>query len=315
MTKNQFIERQIYYSLHKGKDPRSVLESVLSATSGHDQAEKALKEYDNCHSISQVLQGLGIIDIDKSFLPILKEIEKNDSTSESITSILETKLIIKRTLQLMKARLNIGLSYALLLMSIASIVLYVTSEAVFDSFEVFFAETGAQLPAFTQLIINWQNSSFGPQLIAPILFVLIIFLLFVTKRSNEKEKSLSILNKIPFVNSIAHFAKNLNWITQLKILSKANQSLDDAKTKLKINEQLLNQYAPQIMDHLSSAEQLGNLTQEIEYQFENLTMNAELIVTKSSRNLVAVIMVLVVSFVAMTLIASYLPLFQLGAIV
>jgi len=315
MTKNQFIERQIYYSLQKGLNPRDVIKNVLSLSCTQSETDKALQEYDKSRSISQVLQSIGVINIDEHFLPILKEIETSDSTSESITAILETKLIIKKTISLMQARLNIGLSYALVLVSIASLVLYVTSEGIAESFGVFFAETGTRLPKFTQFVISWQDSYFGPQFIAPILFILIVFLLVITKRSNEKENSLAIFSKIPFLNTIVHFTKNLNWITQLKLLANANYSLEDARTKLTINSLQLHKYAPRIMTDLTNAQKLGNLNQEIEFQFDNLTTNAELVVTKACRNLIATIMVFVVSFVAMTLIASYLPIFQLGAVV
>jgi len=315
MTKNQFIERQIYYSLQKGKEPRSVIESVLSSSCTQSETDKALQEYDASGSVSQVLQSLGVINLDKNFLPILKEIETNETTSESITLILETKLIIKKTISLMQARLNIGLSYALVLVTIASLVLYLTSGDIVETFGVFFDETGTRLPKFSQFVISWQDSYFGPQFIAPILFILITFLLVITKRSSEKENSLAIFNKIPFLNNIVDFAKNLNWITQLKLLANANYSLEDAKAKLSIDSKLLSKHSPRIMTDLNNAEKLGNLNQEIEFQFDNLATNAELVVTKACRNLVAIIMVFVVSFVAMTVIASYLPIFQIGAIV
>jgi len=315
MTKNQFIERQIYYSLQKGKEPRSVIASVFTAVGSQSEADKALEEYDKTKSISHVLQSLGIVDIDESFLPILKEIETEKSTSESIATILESKQLIKKTISLMKARLNIGLSYALMLVLLACLVLYVTSGGVLDNFESFFIDTGASLPQFTQFVINWQNSYFGPQLIALILIIVILFFLFITKRSNEKVSNLAIFAKLPFLNHIFHFTNNLNWLTQLKLLVNANYSLDSAKIKLSKVHQKITDYSPQLSIDLANAEKLGNLAKEIEYQLENVAMNAELIVTKACRNLVATIMVFVVSFVAMTLIASYLPIFHLGAVV
>ena len=236
----------------------------------------------------------------------------------NLNAMLGINQIVEASFQLLKTRLSMGLSYALWLSVFAASTFAIISLKVLPQFEHVYSEFGAQLPELTNIALSWQHSFFSPNLIGLLLvFNILMLLLAVRKISNDpysKRSSLffKVLQRMPIISPVFNISHAMFWMGHLKILTSAGLSLKQSLETLAKPPKILMRKLPQVIEQLEVAEKIDNLPMEIDYQSEQLQSYAEAIVSRASRNLVAFVLVLVMSFILFTIFATYLPIFQLG---
>ena len=125
----------------------------------------------------------------------------------------------------------------------------------------------------------------------------------------------SVIRRLPFIRNISNYTICIRWLSQLKALSSLGFKLENCEQKLSSQPQAFKKHMPHTMGELSVAEEIENLPMEFDYQIHQLNQQAESLVIKTTRSLLAVVMFFVMGYVTFTIYASYLPIFQLGAIV
>ena len=214
-----------------------------------------------------------------------------------------------------------GLSYALWLSIIATIVFSIVQLKILPQFEALFMDFGAELPALTQAALNWQNSFFSPTLLGLILVVAVGYLLALIRMKALHKLLLGnslhtkLIKIFPFVKSVLDYLQSIKWLSALKTLVASGQTLSESENLLSSQPKQLEKYLPEINNSLATAAEIDNVMTEVEYQQNQLELMAEDLVSKATAKLTASIMLIVVGYVVFTIFASYLPIFQLGAVV
>jgi len=318
MLKNQkyFIQRQIKWLAGQNLPPEEILQKSLTILDDTAVTNQAIKDYKNSKNLITTLNQLEIIQLDTDLIPLIEKSDRETPKNiSSIITLLDTNETISQTFSLLKARLSAGLSYALWLSIVAVSVLSIISLKVLPQFEEIFDGFGAELPAATKLALAWQDSFFSPTLIGGIFIIFITFLLISVHLLKKHNNPNPLLFYIPFIRGVIQFTSLLQWLTHVQLLNAAGYSIQKCFEKLLPEPALLNKYMPYIKSELITAEKIGNLNTEFNFQTNHLNLLAEDIITKAARNLIALVMVFVVSYVMFTIFASYLPIFQLGAVV
>ena len=309
--KNQFILRQIQFLSSRGEETKTILENVLSKTLSNEEYAQAMSQFDASKSLLRTLSDCRIIQLEESSLKNLLSLEDRENRIPfSVFS--ETDEMVYSTFQILRHRLYNGLIYALFLLFVATIIFHNIANNVLPGFAEIYASTGAILPEFTKVAIAWQNSWIPPYYLALALILLLVYLLFATKRLTRDITATNYIRWVPFFKNILIFIRSLRWLSHIKILLAMNKPIDSFIIESKEETNLLKRYLPRAIEELSTANQLQTVNEEIDFQINQLASTAELEVTNSSRKFLAVIMSLIVSYVAFILIATYLPIFQLG---
>lgn len=309
-----FIQRQILILFKRGLSPPDIFEQVLRNSLSNEQFQSVQKVYQNTGSMVQALKHLDVIDIDNKLLTQITKLEKSTPSQFPLAAVCQGQQSELEVFQLLKARLTNGLSYALMLLSIATITFYILSHYVLTQFKEIFDSFGAHLPAVTQFALDWQDSFFPPYLFTGLLLILIIFILFQLKQTSQALSSSLLVRHLPFLKNVFDFSKSIAWLNHLKLFLNCGVSLHSAIQKIGSHPVGLSKFSPQMNNELKQAEQLGTTTDEIEYQIAHLIMQGERIATKASQGFVLTIMLMVVTFVAFVLLASYLPIFSMGSV-
>lgn len=315
-TQKLFIQRQLTELVNRDLSSKEVLEKSLTILRSKETTDKALAKLKDCGSLTKTLHQLNIIQLEQSTLDVVAAEERLSSHSNiAFTTLLDTNQTIGETFNLLKMRLSIGLGYALWLSIIATTIFSIITLKVLPQFEELFMGFGAELPQFTQMALSWQNSFFSPTVIGVLFTLIIIYLLVSIHRLSKNNIQRSMLSKIPFIRNVLNFTENIRWLSQLRILRSTGLDLNNCLEKLKSHPGTLKKYSPDLISELKAADEINNLENELEYQIHQLNQLAEKIVTNAARNLVAVVMAFVISYVVFTIFASYLPIFQLGAVI
>ena len=308
---NLFIQRQIQQLLANGESPEQVLNKVLPLNYSEAQRSKALERYNQSKSISKTLAGLGAIQVDESFLPVLIESEFQRADTSALEQILQSNQLQQHTFDLLKSRLSVGLGYALILLAFAAISFQFAARNLANSTELFFFSNSQLLPEFTRTMISWQNSYFPPLAVAATLALVILTVLWQTRRLSVASSG-SLLRRLPMLSNIFKYSQCYRWLSILQVMSASGNTLNQSLRKTGPYPIQLKKLAPQLEFELAAADQVETLAAEIDYQLDQLALTAETVVNSSSRKFVALILFFVVSFVFITILAGYQPLFQFG---
>jgi len=317
-----FIQRHIRELIKQDIEPRYLLEKSLNILDDSKIAKQALVYFDETNSLTKTLHHLNVIQLDKPLLDAVAKQERNHSLKNvSFVTLLDANQTITETFKFLKARLSVGLGYALWLSLVATTIFSIISLKVLPQYREIFTSFGADLPSYTQLALDWQESLFSPDVIGGLFVLVVGFLLFsvnsLAKQKNlEKERiRIRLLKRIPFIKRVIEFSKDIRWLSQLKILLSTGMTIEQSLSQLPDQSGALKRHQPEMMNELKAAEKMDSLELEIDYQSNQLNQLAEQIVTKESRYLVSVVMAFVISYVVFTIFASYLPIFQLGAVI
>lgn len=315
-----FIKRHMQELILKGNHAEEAILKSYSILNSADETKKAIKIYETNRSLTNTLFETGVIKLDKSLLKAIVEKEGKEE-SESLKSndvvhnFLETEQTIDEIFSLLKTKLRIGLSYALWLSALATIIFTLISRKVMPQFKELFENFGAELPAFTILALEWQDSLFPPSVLGFTFTLSIAYLLFLTKNLSSITKNQSITAKLPFIKNVINYIKCIYWLSHLEALSKLGYSLKDTLSRLSEIPKDFEVHAPNLMEELLAADKIENLPTEFEHQRHHLNQCAEKIITNITRRILGLVMSLIVSYIVFSIMASYLPIFQVGAII
>ena len=324
MDENQkaFIRRHIRALIDRGYTTDEALKNSLAILHDEQQSKEILSYYKQNLSLTQTLQHFSVIQIEQDLLNALVKLEKRSpSQHASFQSLLQTDETISSVLALFKAKLSVGLGYAVWLSVFATLVFSIVQIKVLPQFADLFSGFGAELPAMTKAAIAFQDSIISPTLIGVLLAASIGYLLSVlrlipmSKLLDGKSFNARLVKLFPFVKSVFDYLRTMRWLSGLNTLIAGGLSLEESKNLLPNESKSLEKYLPGFEASLSTAAKIDGLTAEIQYQQNQLELIAESMVTKATAKLTASVMVFVVGYIAFTLIASYLPIFQLGAVV
>jgi len=313
-SRNRFILRQTQLLLERGEQPETALDKVFSEILSAEDKRKALAIFAETQSVFKTLVQSGFMTVEKPYYDKLVELESADSPIplKLINGINEH---INQTFQLLKVRLTTGLTYAIWLLSIAAIVFNIISSSVLPQFRDIFASFGAELPLFTQLMLGWQTSIFSPLVFVLILLAFIAFVLYSVKKIGDNPSYISRFSRIPFLRKVFAFTQLLHHLNHIKILLAVGKPITGFLDSLKQTSDSIKKFAPYTLHELEMAQSLNTAQSEIEVQIAQLTGKAELIVTNATRQFIAAVMSLIISYISFVLIASYLPIFQMGAVI
>lgn len=316
-----FIQRHLISLIEQKHSGTIILEKSLSILNDTSITQGAVEYFEKSGSLVATLNYLKVIQLEPKLLNIIQQHDNEQTTNHAgFITLLAADDVVAQTFSLLKTRLTVGLSYAMWLSIVATIVFSVINLKVLPQFEEIFAGFGAELPQATQFALSWQNSFLSPMSVG-ITFMVFIGYLLVSLRLLSKRRLIEkqsgkepLFFKIPFIKSVVDFSKNIHWFSQINLLSATGLSLQQCLDELPFPNSLNTQQS-NMKAEMFAAEKIGSLAKELEYQTQELTERAEKIVTHAARNLITVIMVFVFGFVVFTLFASYLPIFQLGAVV
>ncbi len=321
-TQKAFIRRHLQVLIDKGVQPEQALKESLIILSDSNESKKILDEYKQNKSLIKTLQSFKIVEFDNALLETLAQLEKRRANVQfDFNHFLQADQKIDQLLALYKTKLRFGLGYALWLSFFAIIVISVVQAKVLPQFESLFIDFGVDLPELTQMAVNWQNSILSPAFVGVLMMALLGFMLFLLRSRSLAQLIFSdsfnakIFRAIPFTKSIVDYLKSIRWFAGLRCLAANQQSLEQSINLLPAFPTETHKSLPEFESSLRAAEKINTLLTEIDFQQEQLEFMAEGIVTKATTKLTAGVMVFVVGYIAFVLIASYLPIFQLGAIV
>ena len=315
-SEKQFIRRQIKEFIKRDLSEEEILDKSLSILKSPEMTNKAIESYKKSNDLVKTLSELGVIELNQSLLNVLEEKESKSAwTIDALISLLDTNETISQTFSLLKARLSAGLSYALWLSITSTTVFSLIVIKVLPQFKEMFDGFGAELPQATNLAIAWHNSLLSPDIIGLLFIFLIGSLLILIHILSKNKTPKRIMYLIPFINKVIHFTDVIRWLGQLQVLSSSGIKLKTCFDKLPIEKSLLKNLSPDMTKELFAAESIGNLETELTFQSNQLTNLAEETVVKAARRFVTIVMALVATYVAFTIYACYLPIFQLGAVI
>lgn len=319
-----YIKRHVRSLIERGLSMETSLEKSYSVLDGAAKSNETLLEAKKIlrqsGSLTKALHDTSVIKLDDAVLSAILDKEGDESEENTgdkliLTNMLDTEQTIDEIFSLLKTKLKSGLIYALWLSVFATLIFSIISRKVLPQFKEIFQGFGAELPIFTQLAINWQESILSPDIIG-IFFVLGIgWLIYSLRQLSNNSGHDSNLIRIPFIRNILNYTACIHWLSQLKVMSSIGYSLENARKRLSEIPSGFEHYLPHTLQELNHAESIDNLTLEFNYQIHQLNQQAEKLINTSTRWLLSVVMVIVVSYIIFTVFASYLPIFQLGVVV
>ncbi len=311
-----FIQRQILQLEHQQLTEDEILSKSLSILDEEKSINYALDFYKKTGSLTKTLNKIEVIKVDEKLLDIIERREKKGLAEHGpLLTLLTTNKNISTIFRLLKIRLSVGLSYAMWLSIIATIIFSVINIYVYPQFTALFNDFGTELPHLTRMAIAWQNHLLSPGIIGG-LFVLSIFIILSSVHLlSEARPNITLLTYVPFINRVINLVNDIRWLGQLRILSSTGLTLKQCLDKLAHESHHLKKRMPELIKELSVSEQLGTLNAEMEYQINYLQQQSEKVVTNATRKLVALVMIVIVSYIIFALIASYLPIFQTGSVI
>ncbi len=312
-SRNEFIARHLGQIKNtKTEDTAEKFNQILSAVLSSDESAKARRFYEESQSVTKTLAQFGLSSLPPEMLHKIIDVEKKYEVIVPLQSMSKLSQMADQVFTLMKLRLSAGLTYALALTAIATIVFYVISSKVLTQFEEIFSSFGADLPALTNLAISWNNSFFPPVAFVVVLLCFIAFVLVQAKNIQLRHPNKSLRN-LPFLSKIFDFLDAFSYLTEVKLLASAGLTMPQIIQAGFAPPTALSKMLQYAEAELSMATKLASFETEIDYQIEALALKAENIVISATRGLIGAVMTLVIAFVGFILIASYLPIFQLGS--
>ena len=311
-----FIQRQILQLDQQQLSTEDILSRSLSILDDEDSQRAAFDIYKQTGSLIKTLTTIGAIQIDDQLLEVIENQDKKGLIEHrSLLTLLSTNYNISALFRLLKIRLSVGLSYAMWLIVVATFVFSWINLYVYPEFSAFFNDFGAELPHLTQMALDWQNNILSPAVIGIVLLLVLFMILIAIHRLSDNRTKIKLLNYVPFINRVIKLMNDIHWLGRLRILLSSGLTVEQCLEKLNREPHHLKRIIPQLMKELITSERIGTLNAEIEYQIDFLQQQAEKMVTNATRNFMALVMIIIVTYIVFALIASYLPIFQSGALI
>ncbi|MEM7078418.1 MAG: type II secretion system F family protein [Pseudomonadota bacterium] len=263
--------------------------------------------------------------------------------SGALESMLDRIATYKEKTESLKAKVRKAMTYPIAVLVVAAIVSGILLIKVVPQFEQVFASFGAELPAFTQMVINF--SEFAQAYWLMILFGIIgVGLAFsqIHKRSKAFRESLDkVVLKLPVAgdivekSSVARFARTLSttFAAGVPLVDALNsvagstgnsvyvkavyQVRDDVSTGQQLNFSMRNTgvFPNMVNQMVAIGEEAGALDDMLDKSASYYEEQVDNAVDNLTSLMEPIIMSVLGILVGGLIIAMYLPIFQLGAVV
>ncbi|MBT2766726.1 type II secretion system F family protein [Stenotrophomonas sp. ISL-67] len=260
-----------------------------------------------------------------------------------LETVLDTIATYKENLEALKGKIKKAMFYPAMVVAVAIIVSAILLIFVVPQFEEVFAGFGAELPAFTQMIVNLSRFMVSYWwLMAAILVGSIFGLLFAYKRSPKMQHTLDrLILKVPVIgeimnnSAIARFARTtavtfkagVPLVEALGIVAGATgnkvyeegvlRMRDDVSVGYPVNMAMkqINLFPHMVIQMTAIGEEAGALDAMLFKVAEYYEQEVNNAVDALSSLLEPMIMVFIGTIVGGMVIGMYLPIFKLGAVV
>ncbi|QIO07049.1 type II secretion system F family protein [Acinetobacter shaoyimingii] len=276
---------------------------------------------------------------DKLFCSLVESGEQ----SGALETMLDRVAIYKEKSELLKQKIKKALKYPISVIVVAFIVTIILMVKVVPVFQELFSSFGADLPAFTQLVVNMSNWTKKYWFVLIIAIVAIIFTFLETKKRSKKFRDLldkaalkaPIFGDLIFKAIIARYSRTLSTtfaagvplIDALESTAGATNNVVYEEAVMKIRDDIAtgqqlqfamratNLFPSMAVQMVAIGEESGaldDMLDKVATYYENEVDNAVDGLTSMMEPLImAVLGVLVGGLV----IAMYLPIFQMGSVV
>ncbi|QNR98187.1 type II secretion system F family protein [Stenotrophomonas sp. 169] len=260
-----------------------------------------------------------------------------------LETVLDTVANYKENIEALKGKIKKALFYPAMVMAVALIVSSILLLFVVPQFEEVFAGFGAELPAFTQIIVNMSRfMTSWWWLIAIIIAGVIVGSIMAYKRSPKMQHTMDrFILKVPVIGQIMHNSSIARFARTTAVTFKAGVPLvealgivagatgnkvyeegvlrmrDDVSVGYPVNMAMkqINLFPHMVVQMTAIGEEAGALDTmlfKVAEYFEQEVNNA---VDSLSSLLEPMIMVFIGVVVGGMVIGMYLPIFKLGAVV
>ncbi len=260
-----------------------------------------------------------------------------------LETVLDTIANYKENIEALKSKIKKALFYPAMVMAVALIVSAILLLFVVPQFEEVFAGFGAELPAFTQMIVNMSRfMTSWWWLILIVLVGLIVSSVMAYKRSPKMQHAMDrFILKVPVIGQIMHNSSIARFARTTAVTFKAGVPLvealgivagatgnkiyeeavlrmrDDVSVGYPVNMAMkqVNIFPHMVVQMTAIGEEAGALDTmlfKVAEYFEQEVNNA---VDALSSLLEPMIMVFIGTVVGGMVIGMYLPIFKLGAVV
>lgn len=263
--------------------------------------------------------------------------------SGSLDSIYDRIALYKEKAEALKAKIKKALTYPTIVVLVCIVVTAILLLYVVPSFEEIFQNFGAELPAFTQLVIglsNWLQAYF-----LAILGSLILggwgFKQLHLRYKSVRDKSDTLLLKLPIVGLILNKAAVARYARTLSTTFAAGVPLIDALDsaagasgnavyrdailsikqevaagiQLNVAMRLTNQFPDMVNQMVAIGEEAGALDDMLAKVANIYEAEVDDLVDNLSAMLEPLIMVVLGTIVGGLIVSMYLPIFQMGQVV
>ena len=263
--------------------------------------------------------------------------------SGALEQMLERIATYKEKTESLKAKVRKAMTYPIAVLVVAFIVSGILLIKVVPQFEEVFAGFGAELPAFTQMVINFSEVAQAYWLQALIGIIGLGFLCSeVYKRSQGVREALDkavlkapVAGEIVEKSAVARFARTLSTtfaagvplVDALNSVSGAtgnsvykyavNQVRDDVSTGMQLNFSMKNTnvFPNMVVQMVAIGEEAGALDDMLDKSASYYEEQVDNAVDNLTSLMEPIIMSVLGVLVGGLIIAMYLPIFQLGAVV
>ena len=263
--------------------------------------------------------------------------------SGALESMLDRIATYKEKTESLKAKVRKAMTYPIAVLVVAGIVSGILLIKVVPQFEQVFAGFGAELPAFTQMVINFSELAQAYWFIAVIIGIAVGFLVSeIHKRSQRFREGLDrLVLKAPVAGDIiekscvARFARTLSTtfaagvplVDALNSVAGAtgnsvfvyavNQVRDDVSTGQQLNFSMRNTgvFPNMVVQMVAIGEEAGALDEMLDKSASYYEEQVDNAVDNLTSLMEPIIMSVLGVLVGGLIIAMYLPIFQLGAVV
>lgn len=260
-----------------------------------------------------------------------------------LETVLDTVATYKENLEALKGKIKKAMFYPAMVIAVAMIVSAILLIFVVPQFEEVFAGFGAELPAFTQMIVNLSRFMVSYWWIIGIVLAGSIFgLLFAYKRSPKMQHTMDRwILKVPVIgeimnnSAIARFARTtavtfkagVPLVEALGIVAGATgnkvyeeavlRMRDDVSVGYPVNMAMkqVNRFPHMVIQMTAIGEEAGALDTMLFKVAEYYEQEVNNAVDALSSLLEPMIMVFIGTIVGGMVIGMYLPIFKLGAVV
>jgi type IV pilus assembly protein PilC len=333
--------RQISVMMEAGVPMVQAFEIIAVGQSNPRMKNMLLDIKTNIEGGSSLAESLGKypVQFDELFCNLVKAGE----SAGVLDTVLDTVATYKENIETLKGKIKKAMFYPAIVLAVALIVTTILLVFVVPQFEVVFKNYGADLPAFTQMVVNASRFMVGHWLFMLIVVVAIVAgLIFAYKRSPafahlcaRAVLKLPVVGQILHQSAIARFARTLGvtfkagvpLVEALDSVSTAtgspiyNEAVKRIREDVAVGHQLqfamrqTNLFPNMVVQMVGIGEEAGALDKmlfKIAEFYEQEVNNA---VDALASLLEPFIMVIIGTIVGGLVIAMYLPIFKLAAVV